>query len=389
MREQGSNGVEGSISRRCRGGVARLALAAARRAGDRGRLRPHPPADPGGAGGVRLRGGALPHRRHSLLRGARGSRARAVPRPASDRPAPCRGGGGTGGPARPDRRGAAPAGAGARPEVPGSSAPPRHGSLRRVLPPLHAPPDHRRRRERAGSRGAVRGHRVAPRARRRARGDRVRRGSADPLGRAARGDPRRRPGRAPRPDRPARHARAGHQPDAPDRAAGAAPAPVRAALRRHPLQPPEGADRRRPGGLRAARGSRGAGREPVGAAARHQLLGARPRGPERAAPRGARAPLLPAPGRPRRRHGPPPHAAPRRRRDPRGDARAHERPRHPAPGGRPAGRRGKIALAPDYVESREPGGTWLRGPRGGRAFYPEPPSDDCSCPYDAVYYGAK
>jgi lysine 2,3-aminomutase len=53
------------------------------------------------------------------------------------------------------------------------------------------------------------------------------------------------------------------------------------------------------------------------------------------------------------------------------------------------GGEGKVALAPDYVESREAGGTWLRGPRGGRAFYPEPSSDDCSCPYDAVYYGAK
>ncbi|HSM94087.1 MAG TPA: KamA family radical SAM protein [Anaeromyxobacteraceae bacterium] len=50
------------------------------------------------------------------------------------------------------------------------------------------------------------------------------------------------------------------------------------------------------------------------------------------------------------------------------------------------GGEGKIALAPDYVEAREPAGTWLRGPRGGRAFYPDPASGDCSCPYDAVYY---
>jgi lysine 2,3-aminomutase len=52
------------------------------------------------------------------------------------------------------------------------------------------------------------------------------------------------------------------------------------------------------------------------------------------------------------------------------------------------GGHGKVALAPDYVEGREPGGTWLRGPRGGRAFYPEPSAPDCSCPYDAVYFGA-
>jgi lysine 2,3-aminomutase len=51
------------------------------------------------------------------------------------------------------------------------------------------------------------------------------------------------------------------------------------------------------------------------------------------------------------------------------------------------GGEGKVALAPDYVESRQAGGTWLRGPRGGRAFYPEPSAEDCSCPYDAVYYG--
>jgi lysine 2,3-aminomutase len=50
------------------------------------------------------------------------------------------------------------------------------------------------------------------------------------------------------------------------------------------------------------------------------------------------------------------------------------------------GGEGKVAVAPDYVDGREPGGTWLRGPRGGRAFYPDPAAQDCSCPYDEVYY---
>jgi len=53
------------------------------------------------------------------------------------------------------------------------------------------------------------------------------------------------------------------------------------------------------------------------------------------------------------------------------------------------GGEGKAALAPDYVEARDGAGTWLRGPRGGRAFYPDPPSQDCGCPYDAVYYAPK
>jgi lysine 2,3-aminomutase len=51
------------------------------------------------------------------------------------------------------------------------------------------------------------------------------------------------------------------------------------------------------------------------------------------------------------------------------------------------GGEGKVVLGPDYVESREAGGVWLRGPRGGRAFYPEPESQDCSCPYDDVWFG--
>jgi lysine 2,3-aminomutase len=53
------------------------------------------------------------------------------------------------------------------------------------------------------------------------------------------------------------------------------------------------------------------------------------------------------------------------------------------------GGEGKIALAPDYVESREPHGTWLRGPRGGRAFYPEPTETALDCPYDAVWFAGR
>src|SRR5512133_173607 len=53
------------------------------------------------------------------------------------------------------------------------------------------------------------------------------------------------------------------------------------------------------------------------------------------------------------------------------------------------GGEGKIALAPDYVEAREPHGTWLRGPRGGRAFYPEPAQTALDCPYDAVWFAGR
>jgi lysine 2,3-aminomutase len=51
------------------------------------------------------------------------------------------------------------------------------------------------------------------------------------------------------------------------------------------------------------------------------------------------------------------------------------------------GGEGKVALAPDYVESRDAGGAWLRGPRGGRAYYPDPADADASCPYDEVWFG--
>jgi lysine 2,3-aminomutase len=53
------------------------------------------------------------------------------------------------------------------------------------------------------------------------------------------------------------------------------------------------------------------------------------------------------------------------------------------------GGEGKVALAPDYVEGREAGGTWLRGPRGGRAFYPDPAEVDVDCPYDATWFAGR
>jgi lysine 2,3-aminomutase len=55
---------------------------------------------------------------------------------------------------------------------------------------------------------------------------------------------------------------------------------------------------------------------------------------------------------------------------------------------------GKITLAPDWAGpgpagwTRGEGGTWLTGLGGRRVHYPDPPSADCGCPYDAVYYGA-
>jgi lysine 2,3-aminomutase len=53
---------------------------------------------------------------------------------------------------------------------------------------------------------------------------------------------------------------------------------------------------------------------------------------------------------------------------------------------------GKVTLQPDYVlgagEEGAPG-HWLRNYRGERFFYPAPPSADCACPYEAVYYGER
>ncbi len=59
---------------------------------------------------------------------------------------------------------------------------------------------------------------------------------------------------------------------------------------------------------------------------------------------------------------------------------------------------GKVTLQPTYLASREGGGegaeggaagTWLRNGAGRRFFYPEPPGRDCTCPYEAVYYGTR
>jgi lysine 2,3-aminomutase len=58
---------------------------------------------------------------------------------------------------------------------------------------------------------------------------------------------------------------------------------------------------------------------------------------------------------------------------------------------------GKVTLQPDYLaggslaaargERDGVPGHWLRSYRGERYFYPEPPGDDVSCPYDEVFYG--
>ncbi len=53
---------------------------------------------------------------------------------------------------------------------------------------------------------------------------------------------------------------------------------------------------------------------------------------------------------------------------------------------------GKVTLQPDYRLPPRDGaerGTWFRNSRGERYFYPEPPARDCTCPYEAVYYGAR
>jgi lysine 2,3-aminomutase len=53
------------------------------------------------------------------------------------------------------------------------------------------------------------------------------------------------------------------------------------------------------------------------------------------------------------------------------------------------GGEGKVALGPDYVLSRSPEGTRLRGPRGGEAFYPEPEETDVACSYDEVWFAGR
>lgn len=52
---------------------------------------------------------------------------------------------------------------------------------------------------------------------------------------------------------------------------------------------------------------------------------------------------------------------------------------------------GKVTLQPSYLLGREGAdvrGTWLRNGRGERYLYPDPPARDCTCAYEAVYYGA-
>jgi lysine 2,3-aminomutase len=57
---------------------------------------------------------------------------------------------------------------------------------------------------------------------------------------------------------------------------------------------------------------------------------------------------------------------------------------------------GKVTLQPSYLAPGDAGegagavrGTWLRNGAGARFFYPEPPARDCTCPYEAVYYGTR
>src|SRR3990172_11860294 len=86
------------------------------------------------------------------------------------------------------------------------------------------------------------------------------------------------------PDPASRDARAGDLSHARRRRPGP-PSPIgEAALRGDALQPSEGVHAGGAGGLRAARRSRGAGREPEGAPAAAELLGADARGPEPAPP---------------------------------------------------------------------------------------------------------
>ncbi len=53
---------------------------------------------------------------------------------------------------------------------------------------------------------------------------------------------------------------------------------------------------------------------------------------------------------------------------------------------------GKVTLQPNYLDGegveRRGRGRWFRSFRGERHFYPEPPAQDCACPYEAVYYAS-
>ncbi len=48
---------------------------------------------------------------------------------------------------------------------------------------------------------------------------------------------------------------------------------------------------------------------------------------------------------------------------------------------------GKVTLSPSPLAGEDARGTWLRGSRGERHLYPEALGRDCSCAYEAVYYG--
>jgi lysine 2,3-aminomutase len=52
---------------------------------------------------------------------------------------------------------------------------------------------------------------------------------------------------------------------------------------------------------------------------------------------------------------------------------------------------GKVTLAPDYRAPAPEGeaGEWLLGHGGEPVRYPAPPSADCACPYDGVYYAGR
>lgn len=55
---------------------------------------------------------------------------------------------------------------------------------------------------------------------------------------------------------------------------------------------------------------------------------------------------------------------------------------------------GKVTLSPDHRIPAPAGGTgesgtWFRSHRGEPSFYPDPPSSDCTCPYEEVYYAAR
>lgn len=50
---------------------------------------------------------------------------------------------------------------------------------------------------------------------------------------------------------------------------------------------------------------------------------------------------------------------------------------------------GKVTLGPNYVQAFDRDATTFRNYRGERYRYPEPQEQDCSCPYDEVFYGER